>query len=127
MSSKANEDLARLTELSRRYRIVFTADPSQVQVHKCHEKSIEAVFELGSKRFASYASIPEIAESDPWKATAKSLAQMLVEKAERCRQRNESCWRFACEPLVFARLSGDVVWWVLRAHRQFPSVELTRK
>lgn len=110
MSSKANVDLARLTELSRRHRIVFSADPIQVQFHKCHEKSLEAVFELAGKRYASYANSPEIVDSDPWKATAKSLAQILVEKAQRCRQRNESYWRFACEPLIFARLSGEVVW-----------------
>lgn len=110
MSSKQADDIARLTELSRVHRIVFDADSSRVQFHKSHEKSIEAVCKLSNKKYASYADVPGLDDSNPWKATAKSLAEMLTEKVDRCRQRNESSWRFACEPLVFARLSGDVVW-----------------
>jgi hypothetical protein len=34
----------------------------------------------------------------------------LTERAQRCKHRNESSWRFACEPLIFARLSAEVAW-----------------
>lgn len=111
MSSKQNEELARLYELSRQYRVEFVADVSQVDYPRSYERIVQTLLELGSKKFDSYAIEPQIEEQEPWKATAKALATLLAEKARRCARRNESSWRFACEPLIFARLSGDVVWY----------------
>jgi hypothetical protein len=46
----------------------------------------------------------------PWKRQPKVHARKLVGKAQQCVMRNESPWRFACEPLVFSRLSSEVAW-----------------
>ncbi|KAJ9130775.1 hypothetical protein NKR23_g12027 [Pleurostoma richardsiae] len=45
----------------------------------------------------------------PWKSNVKFLANNLVARAKRNVKRNESSWRMSCEPLIFARLSGEVV------------------
>lgn len=110
MSSKQNEELARLHELSQKYRIEFSSDVSQVEHPECHDQTVNAVLELGSKTFNSYAIETRIDDQEPWKVTAKSLATLLAEKARRCARRNESSWRFACEALIFARLSSEVLW-----------------
>lgn len=65
--------------------------------------------ELGERKFDSFATGPNVTSDEPWKIQVKSQAALLVERSRRCRQRNESSWRFACEPLVFARLEAEVV------------------
>ncbi|KAF4631105.1 hypothetical protein G7Y89_g7026 [Cudoniella acicularis] len=44
----------------------------------------------------------------PWKPEVKSSATVLVDIAKRCRHRNESSWRYACEPVILGRLSSEV-------------------
>ncbi|KAL4912676.1 hypothetical protein BDW62DRAFT_12956 [Aspergillus aurantiobrunneus] len=45
----------------------------------------------------------------PWIADIKNHAEELSERAKRCVRRNESTWRFACEPYALARLTSEVV------------------
>ncbi len=46
----------------------------------------------------------------PWTAEVRSLASRIQEQARRCSQRNESSWRFACEPVILGRISSEVCW-----------------
>jgi hypothetical protein len=66
--------------------------------------------ELGERKLDSFATGPNVTSDEPWKVQVISQAALLVEKSRRCKQRNESSWRFACEPLIFARLEAEVVW-----------------
>ncbi|KAL6888039.1 hypothetical protein GGI43DRAFT_425928 [Trichoderma evansii] len=50
----------------------------------------------------------------PWKQEAKSQARRLIEKAKDCVCRNEATWRFACEPLVFSRLTAEIACTICR-------------
>lgn len=111
MPSLSTETLKLLESLSKEYRIHFLAGQAQDRWPVFHQDSVKAVTELGQVRFDDYAAnAAAVEDQQPWKTRAKELAKLLVEKAERCTERNESTWRFACEPLVFSRMSGEVAW-----------------
>lgn len=110
MASGAGGEVVSLADLSEMYRVVFTADSNTANFNPCHEESVKAVDELGSQKFSCYANSLDVVESEAWKLEAKKSAEVLVQKAVRCQDRNESSWRFACENFIFARLSGEVAW-----------------
>lgn len=112
MPSISPKDLKLLDTLSKEYRIVFKGDVQPREWPECHRTVLEQVSELGEKKFSSYAIDPSVTDAGPWKSDLKHLADNLVERANRNRQRNESSWRISCEPFVFARLSGEVAWYV---------------
>ena len=69
------------------------------------------LFKAGNLKYEDYTADPENDnQAEPWKLKAKELAVQLTERAGRCVRRNEASWRFACEPLIFARLNADVAW-----------------
>lgn len=108
--SQKPELLAHLEKLSREYRIDFAGDLSPSMWPKNHRKTLANAKKLGDNKYDTYAMAPEISQNEPWKLEVKSLAAVLVEKAHRCRHRNESTWRHACEPIILGRLSSEVCW-----------------
>lgn len=103
---------AALEKLRKEYGIVFGAkDNREAEWPKNHREVFEAIQELGQIEYERYAvKENNDAPTDPWKLQAKRLATQLVGNAEDCIRRNEASWRFACEPLVFKRLSAEVAW-----------------
>ncbi|KAF4464248.1 hypothetical protein FALBO_8920 [Fusarium albosuccineum] len=108
MSSSSQDSLQKLARLVRAYRIEFVHDLPQNEWPESLQKLRKHVFELGEKKFDSYATSPDSIHDEPWKLEVKSVAKKLAEKASRCVQRNESSWRAACEHVVFSRLSAEV-------------------
>lgn len=111
MPLTSTETLQLLDRLAKEHRINFAGDLPQSKWPNCHKKTLEGITELGERKFDLFATEPNVTSDEPWKVQAKSQAALLVEKARRSRQRNESSWRFACEPLIFARLEAEVVWY----------------
>ena len=112
MPSITPEDLKLLDSLTKEYRIKFLGDVQPRHWPDSHRTVLEHVAELGANKFGSYATDPRVTDGGPWKSDVKHLAANLVERAKRNRHRNESSWRYSCEPLIFARLSGEVAWYV---------------
>jgi hypothetical protein len=106
----SRQDIELLERLTKEFKIVFAGDVQPSNWPEFHKETLEHVTKLGKTEFNRYAVDPDIQSEKPWKARVKSLAEDLVETAKRCMGRNESSWRHACEPQIFARLSGDVVW-----------------
>lgn len=104
--------LLQLERLAKVHRIELPGEIPESQWPEPHKATLKQAKELGSRTFDTYAIDPKANASEPWKLEAKSQAKLLVEKATRCRRRNEASWRFACEPLVFARFSAEVAWYV---------------
>jgi hypothetical protein len=100
----------KLENLKRKYRIEFRGEVASNQWPQGHRTTFAAIQELGKTQFDTYAADPTLMESAPWKAEVKEQAKQLTSRAKRCVRRNESTWRFACEPYVLARLSAEVVW-----------------
>ena len=112
MPTISPKELKLLETLSKEYRIVFPGYLTPEDWPDCHREKLEAVAALGSKQYSSYAAEPGATDDAPWKAGVKDQADKLVEAAKRARHRNESTWRFSCEPLILSRLSAEVVWYV---------------
>jgi hypothetical protein len=113
MPPRTGDDLlSHLEDLCVEYRINFLGDLEPSQWPSCQRNTFVNAKLLGSKKFDTYATAPDIAESEPWKVEVKSLALLLVEKAGRHRRRNESTWRYACEPIILGRLESEVCWYV---------------
>jgi hypothetical protein len=117
MPSISSKDLKLIDKLSKEYRIVFAGDLQPQEWPECHRSVLGHVAELGEKKFSSYAVDSTVTDNSPWKSEVKQLARGLAERAKRNKHRNESSWRISCEPYVFARLSGEVVWYVLSRPR----------
>jgi len=81
-------------------------------VAQCHRQTLENAKSLEDNKYNTYAIAPDISQNEPWKLKVKALAAILVERAHRCRHRNESTWRHACEPIILDRLSSEVCWLV---------------
>lgn len=111
MPSVSSETLERLSRLAQEYRITFAGDLPPSKWARCHKPTLECAKALGERKLDSFATEPQVSDDEPWKVQVKSQAAILVEKSKRCRQRNESSWRFACEPLIFARLEAEVAWY----------------
>lgn len=110
MPSISPKDLKTLDTLCKEYRINFVSDVPEAEWPASHKTIIQDVTKLGQTKSVSYATAHDITDNEPWKLEVKQLAFNLVERAKRSTQRNESSWRFACEPVVFARLSSEVAW-----------------
>lgn len=106
------DNLKALDELRKEYRVVFAGKLEPQQWPELHRPLMERVAALGGRTFSSYA-VDSSALNAPWRVEVKQQARKLVEIAKRNSHRNESTWRMSCEPLVLARLSSEVVWFVL--------------
>lgn len=111
MPSVSTETLEGLGLLAQEHRIKFAGDLPPSKWPRCHKSTLEGAKALGERKLDSYATESNVSSDEPWKVQVKSQAAILVEKSKRCRQRNESSWRFACEPLIFVRLEAEVVWY----------------
>ncbi|CAM1508637.1 Fc.00g054850.m01.CDS01 [Cosmosporella sp. VM-42] len=108
MPSVSPETLRTLECLTKEHRIEFLNELSQEEWPDCHQGLRNDTRKLAETRFTSYASSLQTTEDEPWKLEVKSVAKKLVGRAVRCKQRNESSWRAACEHVVFSRLSAEV-------------------
>lgn len=106
-------DLHKWEKHAREYRITFLEELSPPTWPDRHRATFEQVQRVAETKFDTYTIDPNTAENEPWRVEVKSMAKTLVEKARRCSQRNESNWRFACEPMILGRLSAEVCWYVL--------------
>lgn len=119
------EHLQVLQRLCREYRINFGGEIIPEKWPEGHRIAFETVKKLGTKTFAEYMQdvtkhdTPGASDERPWKKELVNLVDKLVTSAARCSQRNESSWRMACEPLIFGRLSAEVVWSVSRLFPPF--------
>lgn len=120
MPSVSTETLQRLDLLAKEHRIKFAGDLPSSKWPRCHKETLRCVTELGERKFDSFATGPNVTSDEPWKAQVKFQAALLVERSRRCHQRNESSWRFACEPFIFNRLEAEVVW-----YRSIPLTSVT--
>lgn len=101
----------RFEALRRKHRILFRGSIPAVDWPHNHQRRFAAIQSLGNLKYEDYTADPENDnQAEPWKLKAKELAVQLTERAGRCVRRNEASWRFACEPLIFARLNADVAW-----------------
>ncbi|KAI8653222.1 hypothetical protein NCS55_01306900 [Fusarium keratoplasticum] len=96
-----------LQRLCRDKGITFVQDLAQSDYPPAHANTIQEVKRLGETQFDTFATDEN--EAAPWRLDLKVRVLNLVEVAKRCRRRNESTWRFACEPYVLARLRSEVV------------------
>lgn len=110
MPSISPKDLKLLDDLCKEYRIKFIGELPPDQWPESYKTVLQDVAKLGETKAASYATDSRTNDNEPWKLEVKQLAFNLMERAKRSTQRNESSWRFACEPLIFARLSSEVAW-----------------
>ncbi|KAK6542678.1 hypothetical protein TWF694_006622 [Orbilia ellipsospora] len=97
--------------LRREYNIIFRDQLPSNEWPDSHRNVFEAIEKLKEYKYSTYL-IPEEFGSNldpsPWKIEAKNQAKRLTEKARDCTSRNEATWRYACEPLVFSRLTSEV-------------------
>jgi hypothetical protein len=107
-----NEQRVQLERLRRKYRIDFAGRLSSNKWPEVHRAKFFAIQMLGERKYNTYGSNTNPA-AEAWKLDVKLSAGRLAESAARCVRRNESTWRFGCEPLVFARLIAEVAWYVL--------------
>lgn len=110
MPSIAPKDLKTLETLRKEYRVNFISDIPETEWPASHKAILRDITKLGQTKSASYATAHDVTVHEPWKLEVKQLAFNLAEAAKRSTHRNESSWRFACEPIVFARLSSEVAW-----------------
>lgn len=104
------QERRKLEALKRKYRIEFRGEVPNHEWPMNHRSTFLAVDELGKRQFETHAASPIVVEDAPWAADVRMQAENLSERAKRCVRRNESTWRFACEPYAMARLSSEVVW-----------------
>ena len=110
MPTITQKDLENLQNLCKEYRLNFLGDVPEDAWPESHRTILQDVTKLGQTKSASYATAHDVTDNEPWKLEVKQIALNLTERAKRSTQRNESSWRFACEPVVFARLSSEVAW-----------------
>ncbi len=113
MPAQPARDPRSAERLAREHRIEFISDIPRSEWPISHRETLEAISDLGQRKFESYAVDSVTDDIEPWKLHVKSQALLLKEKAGRQRHRNESSWRYACEHIVFARLEAEVAWYVL--------------
>ena len=75
-----------------------------------HRDVFESIEKLKQFKYSTYATTQENEDGFDWTGKAKKHARKLSEKAKDCVSRNEATWRFACEPLVFSRLTSEIAW-----------------
>jgi hypothetical protein len=110
MPTLSPEVVNALQRLCRGKGISFVQDLPQADYPPAHANTLQEVKQLGETRFDSFATDEN--DAAPWRLDLKARVLNLVEVAKRCRRRNESTWRFACEHHVLARLRSEVVWYV---------------
>ncbi|KAL2871431.1 uncharacterized protein BJX67DRAFT_342232 [Aspergillus lucknowensis] len=115
----------KVEKLRRKYRIEFCGEVPSHEWPGGHLLTFTAVHELGKKQFDTYATRAMAIEDAPWTADIKNHARELSERAKRCVRRNESTWRFACEPYALARLTSEVVCRVCRKRVWRSEIEAT--
>ncbi|GLA28806.1 hypothetical protein AnigIFM63326_006398 [Aspergillus niger] len=103
------QERKKVEKLRQKYRIEFCGEVPSHEWPNGHLSTFSAVHELGKKQFDPYAARAMATEDAPWTADIKNHAEELSERAKRCVRRNESTWRFACEPYALARLTSEVV------------------
>jgi hypothetical protein len=91
---------------------------SEVDWPANHRSVFVDIQKIGRITYCDYAAEKQDPTDphEPWKYHSKKLALHLSEKAKLCVRRNEASWRFACEPLVFARFNAEVAWSVFPIH-----------
>lgn len=94
----------------REYGIEFIDSLPPKKWPAAHAEVFTAIAEIREYRYSQYAAIHGEEAGTPWKGQAKRHTRKLVERAQLCVSRNESTWRFACEPLVLGRFSSEVAW-----------------
>ena len=100
-----------LERLRQKNRIRFLENVLPTEWPSAHRHHFEKVLRAGNFSYDSYVVDHQNASAKaPWKLEIKELSAQLVERAQRCKGQNESTWRFACEPLIFARLSAEIAW-----------------
>ncbi|KAF9237813.1 hypothetical protein DTO006G1_4932 [Penicillium roqueforti] len=104
-----SKERKQVERLKRKYRIEFRGEVPSSEWPDSHRPTFNAVDELGKRQFDTYAACATAIENAPWTAEIKKHADELSERAKRCVSRNESTWRFACEPYALARLTSEVV------------------
>ncbi|CRG87257.1 hypothetical protein PISL3812_04274 [Talaromyces islandicus] len=92
----------------REYGIVFIDSLPPREWPAAHAEVFKAIAKIQEYKYSQYDAMQNEEAGAPWKGQAKWHTRKLVEKARLCVARNESTWRFACEPLVFSRLSAEV-------------------
>lgn len=110
MPAKPAQDRKLTARLAKEHRIEFVSDVPRSKWPSSHEKTLEAIRDLGQRKFDTYAVDNATDDIEPWKLHIKSQAELLTAKALRQQHRNESSWRYACEHIVFARLEAEVAW-----------------
>jgi hypothetical protein len=94
----------------REYGIVFIDSLPPREWPSAHAEVFKAIAKIQEYKYSQYGTMQNEEAEMPWNGQAKRHTRKLVEKARLCIARNESTWRFACEPLVFSRLSSEVAW-----------------
>ncbi|KAI0410430.1 hypothetical protein F5X98DRAFT_110561 [Xylaria grammica] len=97
-------------KLVKEHGIEFLADVPRSKWPSSHKSTLDAIIDLGQRKFDSYGlgNAGDTDDIEPWKLHIKDQVVLLTEKVKRQRKRNESTWRSACEPIVFARLEAEV-------------------
>ncbi|KAJ5738051.1 hypothetical protein N7493_001206 [Penicillium malachiteum] len=98
----------RVEKLRRKHRIEFGGEVPPDEWPNSHRSTFSAVQRLGKTEFDTYAARAKTIEDAPWAADIKNNAEELSQRAKLCVRRNESTWRFACEPYALARLTSEV-------------------
>ncbi|KIX02682.1 uncharacterized protein Z518_08624 [Rhinocladiella mackenziei CBS 650.93] len=102
-------DRDRFEDLRRKKRVHFKGSVGAAEWPPTHRHNFAAIRSLGDLKYDEYSvgAHPDLV-NEPWKNRVKELAAELTERASRCCRRNEASWRFACEPVIFARMNADV-------------------
>lgn len=96
--------------LRKQHGIIFTDALSPEEWPDNHRGIFEAIEKLRQFKYSTYATAEESEDTFDSKSKAKEHARKLSEKTKDCVSRNEATWRFACEPLVFSRLTSEIAW-----------------
>ncbi|KAK5988389.1 hypothetical protein PT974_12543 [Cladobotryum mycophilum] len=98
-------------KLRRQYGIFIRDDLPDTEWPPEIQEELLAIKKVTTYKYSTYSACRDNggdADATPWRELAKTQAEKLTEKAKDCVDRNEATWRFACEPLVFSRLSAEV-------------------
>ena len=98
-------------KLRKKHGIKFVDDLASENWPQPHRDVFRSLKQLSNIKYDEYAVQQDLDRSSAfWKQEAKSQARKLIERAKDCVCRNEATWRFACEPLVFSRLTAEIAW-----------------
>lgn len=97
-------------KLRKKHGIIFSDTIPSERWPENHRDVFESIEKLKQFKYTTYATARESGDGFEWKGKAKKHARKLSEKARDCVSRNEATWRFACEPLVFSRLTSEIAW-----------------